>query len=87
MDFYEKDYKFVGKLVGRFYDENGNPTAALKEAEGFMIEAQKEKDLKAENDKKLPPCNSEWTQEKGSRVWCTKLRYFYFSSLYETVFH
>ncbi len=25
-DFYEKDYDYVGKLIGRYYDENGDRT-------------------------------------------------------------
>lgn len=31
VSFYEKDYKLVGVLVGRYYDSNGMPTAELKD--------------------------------------------------------
>ncbi|KAL1417230.1 hypothetical protein MTO96_027108 [Rhipicephalus appendiculatus] len=49
VDFYEKDYTFVGKLAGRYYTNEGQPTT-----------------------RNFPPCNSEWTPEKGSSVWCSK---------------
>ncbi|KAM6242156.1 neuferricin isoform 2-T2 [Porphyrio hochstetteri] len=62
----------AGKLVGRFYDENGAPTEALRQAEAAMEEALK---LKAENEQRkqqFPPCNSEWSSAKGSRFWCSR---------------
>lgn len=69
--FYDKDYTFVGLLSGRFYDENGVKTA-------YMVEVERQVDLAiAENErqKKLknqyPPCNIDWKQETGTRVWCT----------------
>lgn len=24
---------------------------------------------------KFPPCNTEWDEKRGTRVWCTKNRY------------
>ncbi|KHJ88794.1 cytochrome b5-like Heme/Steroid binding domain protein [Oesophagostomum dentatum] len=51
VSFYEKDYKLVGVLIGRYYDANGNPTKELKDV--------------------FPPCNSEWHQNSGGRVWCS----------------
>ncbi|XP_047923877.1 neuferricin isoform X2 [Anser cygnoides] len=62
----------AGKLVGRFYDENGAPTEALRQAEAAMEEGLK---LKAESDRRkeqFPPCNSEWSSAKGSRFWCSR---------------
>ncbi|KAM6242155.1 neuferricin isoform 1-T1 [Porphyrio hochstetteri] len=70
--FYCDNYDPVGKLVGRFYDENGAPTEALRQAEAAMEEALK---LKAENEQRkqqFPPCNSEWSSAKGSRFWCSR---------------
>ncbi|XP_035414900.1 neuferricin [Cygnus atratus] len=72
MDFYSARYAFVGKLVGRFYDENGAPTEALRQAEAAMEEGLR---LKAESDRRkeqFPPCNSEWSSAKGSRFWCSR---------------
>ncbi|XP_040389035.1 neuferricin isoform X2 [Cygnus olor] len=62
----------AGKLVGRFYDENGAPTEALRQAEAAMEEGLR---LKAESDRRkeqFPPCNSEWSSAKGSRFWCSR---------------
>jgi hypothetical protein len=70
--FYDETYTFVGLLEGRFYDRLGAPTAYLKQAE-----EKKKLDLEAKNknlkfNERFPPCNSEWTQEKGLvKLWCT----------------
>ncbi|KAM6049530.1 neuferricin isoform 1-T1 [Chlamydotis macqueenii] len=72
LSFYSDNYDPVGKLVGRFYDENGAPTDALRQAEAAIEEAQK---LKAESEQRkqqFPPCNSEWSSAKGSRFWCSR---------------
>ncbi|XP_066058338.1 neuferricin [Chamaea fasciata] len=71
LSFYRDTYEPVGKLVGRFYDENGAPTEALREAEAAIEEALK---FQAENEQKkqqFPPCNSEWSPAKGTRFWCS----------------
>ncbi|KAK6029690.1 cytochrome b5-like Heme/Steroid binding domain protein [Ostertagia ostertagi] len=36
ISFYEKDYKLVGVLVGRYYDANGQPTQELRDVLGRM---------------------------------------------------
>uniref|UniRef100_A0A1I7XGD5 Cytochrome b5 heme-binding domain-containing protein n=1 Tax=Heterorhabditis bacteriophora TaxID=37862 RepID=A0A1I7XGD5_HETBA len=51
VSFYEKDYKLVGVVTGRYYDNKGKPTVELQ--------------------KVFPPCNSEWHQNSGGRVWCS----------------
>uniref|UniRef100_A0A1B6LJC2 Cytochrome b5 heme-binding domain-containing protein n=1 Tax=Graphocephala atropunctata TaxID=36148 RepID=A0A1B6LJC2_9HEMI len=72
LKFYQKEYIYKGKLVGRFYDKHGNPTVYNHRIQLRMEEA--ERDEKDKNKYKLmfPPCNVEWTPEEGSRVWCTK---------------
>ncbi|XP_067393973.1 neuferricin isoform X2 [Emydura macquarii macquarii] len=62
---------FAGKLVGRFYDENGTPTEALKQAKAVIEEGLKFKGQNGEK-KQFPPCNSEWSSTRGSRFWCSK---------------
>uniref|UniRef100_UPI00398E93C7 neuferricin n=1 Tax=Pristiophorus japonicus TaxID=55135 RepID=UPI00398E93C7 len=69
--FYKKEYIFKGKLIGTYYEHNGEPTQALVDAEMAMMQGRK---LKAESElenKIFPPCNSEWTSFKGGRVWCS----------------
>ncbi|NWH71921.1 NEUFC protein, partial [Piaya cayana] len=72
LSFYSNNYDAVGKLVGRFYDENGAPTEALRQAEAAIEEALK---LKAESEQRkqqFPPCNSEWSSATGTRFWCSR---------------
>ncbi|NXK97145.1 NEUFC protein, partial [Formicarius rufipectus] len=72
LSFYSDNYKPVGKLVGRFYDEKGAPTEALREAEAALEEALR---LRAEGEQRkqqFPPCNSEWNSAKGTRFWCSR---------------
>lgn len=77
VEFYDKDYTFVGKLIGRFYDETGNPTKywyryqkQLKKAEVIKADDEAEKRL-------YPPCNSRFVQGEGSSVSCSTRRYAY----------
>ena len=74
LDFYRKDYTFVGKLIGRYYDSEGNPTEALIEAKAVIKEGQKLKKLQEAENKRFPGCNSRWSVEEGSTVWCSQNR-------------
>ncbi|XP_046396960.1 neuferricin isoform X2 [Ischnura elegans] len=71
LEFYIKEYKYVGKLIGRYYDPMGRKTEYLQQVEEIIKEAQrKERENDAEK-RKYPPCNTEWSASKGSRVWCS----------------
>lgn len=72
LDFYRKDYSYVGKLIGRYYDSEGNPTEALNEAKIVIKEGQKLKKLQEAENKRYPGCNSKWNAEEGSTVWCSE---------------
>ncbi|XP_040569152.1 neuferricin [Lepeophtheirus salmonis] len=69
-DFYKKDYAFVGKVIGRFFDKNGKETPAFWELDKKILEAQEEAEKKSAEKKTFPPCNSEWNKQRH-RVWCT----------------
>lgn len=72
--FYDKEYTYVGKLIGRFYDEVGNPTKAWYNYRKALDEAAK---IKADEDadkKKFPPCNSRFTPQDGGTVFCSNKR-------------
>ncbi|XP_029817111.1 neuferricin [Manacus vitellinus] len=71
LSFYNDNYEPVGKLVGRFYDENGAPTEALREAEAAIEEALKSQAESEQRKQQFPPCNSEWSSAKGTRFWCS----------------
>ncbi|XP_069135483.1 neuferricin-like isoform X2 [Argopecten irradians] len=71
--FYKKDYTYVGKVIGNFYDASGSPTAAYHEFEKQLGAAEDEKKLRDADYKRFPPCNSESAQGKGRRLWCSNL--------------
>ncbi|XP_034950260.1 neuferricin [Chelonus insularis] len=70
---YHEKYIYKGKLIGRFYDENGKPKKDLLVFEGKVKEAQKEQSAEEVLNKKFPPCNVEWSKEQGTRYWCSSL--------------
>ncbi|NXG04750.1 NEUFC protein, partial [Sakesphorus luctuosus] len=72
LSFYSDNYDPVGKLVGRYYDGNGAPTEALREAEAAMEEALKLQADSEQRKQQFPPCNSEWSSAKGTRFWCSR---------------
>nr|CDJ98337.1 Cytochrome b5 domain containing protein [Haemonchus contortus] len=71
ISFYEKDYKLVGVLIGRYYDANGNPTQELRDVIARMQTAAEWRASRAAETEVFPPCNSEWHQNSGGRVWCS----------------
>ncbi|KAF7627194.1 Cytochrome b5 heme-binding domain-containing protein [Meloidogyne graminicola] len=71
LEFYEKDYKFVGVLFGIYYNREGKPTQLLDKIKSKIIKAKIKKEQKAIENEVFPPCNSEWRKETGGRVWCT----------------
>ncbi|OWF44334.1 neuferricin-like [Mizuhopecten yessoensis] len=71
--FYKKDYIYVGKVVGNFYNAEGTATEAYREYEKQLATAEKEKVLTAADYRRFPPCNSESAQGKGRRLWCSNL--------------
>lgn len=71
VEFYHKDYTYVGKLVGNFYDADGKETQANREFQASLLEAKQDSDKKNAERKMFPQCNTEWSKKKGHRVWCT----------------
>ncbi|PRD34610.1 UNVERIFIED_CONTAM: cyb5d2 [Trichonephila clavipes] len=72
LSFYKEEYKLVGKVVGKYYDSNGKPTELLSSIREKMNVAKENKWIKDKNKDIFPPCNSEWSKERGSKVWCSK---------------
>ncbi|XP_047527616.1 neuferricin [Vanessa atalanta] len=69
---YREKYKFIGLLAGRYYDENGLETSYMSEFKHKIKLCKKEKEEAKNQDKLYPPCNISWSEEEGTRVWCTK---------------
>ncbi|XP_060527858.1 neuferricin homolog [Cylas formicarius] len=70
-EFYQKEYPKIGKLIGRYYDENGKLTHYARQVRRLIRESEIADNNNQLNKVKFPPCNVEWDPEKGSRVWCT----------------
>ncbi|XP_026635845.1 neuferricin isoform X2 [Microtus ochrogaster] len=63
---------FAGRLVGRFYREDGLPTSELTQVEAMVTEGMEANEERQREKHKFPPCNAEWSSAKGSRVWCSQ---------------
>ncbi|KAJ9185043.1 hypothetical protein P3X46_004718 [Hevea brasiliensis] len=69
-EFYFRSYTFVGKLVGRYYDVQGNPTKYLKGVEVKAARGAQLMEKQKNEEAKQPSCNSRWSQGEGGEVWC-----------------
>ncbi|PON36238.1 Cytochrome b5-like heme/steroid binding domain containing protein [Parasponia andersonii] len=69
-DFYSRSYTFVGKLVGLYYDSQGNATKYLKGAEAKAARGAQLLEKQKSEEAKQPSCNSRWSQNEGGEVWC-----------------
>ncbi|RWR96208.1 membrane-associated progesterone-binding protein 4 [Cinnamomum micranthum f. kanehirae] len=69
-DFYFRTYIYVGKLVGRYYDGQGNPTKYLKGVEAKAARGAQLLEKQKNEEAKLLTCNSRWSQQEGGEVWC-----------------
>lgn len=66
--FYDERYPYKGKLIGRYFDENGTLTEYHKLILQRAAKAEVEERKPAQE---FPTCNVEWKEETGTRVWCT----------------
>jgi hypothetical protein len=75
-EFYEtsQDYKFVGKVIGRFYNDHGEALPLLIESEKRVAEfrAQEAAREAAEQASKVVEslCNVSWKKSEGGWVYC-----------------
>ncbi|XP_077021712.1 neuferricin isoform X3 [Tamandua tetradactyla] len=74
LSFYEENYKFIGKVIGRFYGEDGLPTPELAQVEAMIIKGLEANKQEMKEKQKFPPCNAEWSSTRGSRFWCSQKR-------------
>lgn len=72
--FYDnsKVYKFVGRVVGRFYDEAGTATPLLMMSQMKAELYEKNKESKLSD---FPPCKVSWSKDQGGKVYCDEGRY------------
>ncbi|XP_029924437.1 neuferricin [Myripristis murdjan] len=69
--FYHNNYDPVGRVVGQFYSESGQPTEALRQVKASLAEGQRLKAQSQAEREQYPACNSEWSAARGGRVWCS----------------
>ena len=74
LEFYRKDYTYVGKVVGYFYGPQGEEREGLEVFKKGVISGHNDKKNEAKEKQKFPECNSRWTPETGSHVWCSTER-------------
>ncbi|XP_077602712.1 neuferricin isoform X2 [Crocuta crocuta] len=74
LSFYEKNYEFVGRVIGRFYGADGLPTPELTRVEAMVTQGAEAGRRALEEKQKFPPCNAEWSSSRGSRLWCSPER-------------
>ncbi|GAB4842863.1 hypothetical protein Ancab_012841, partial [Ancistrocladus abbreviatus] len=60
---------FTG-LVGRYYDNQGQPTKYLKGAEAKAARGAQLLEKQKQEEDKFTSCNSRWSQNEGGEVWC-----------------
>jgi len=70
--FYEETYPCVGKVIGHFYDGEGNETPQLVKYRSNMELARKLKEEEESLKVKMPSCNTMNSQQNGNKVWCTQ---------------
>jgi hypothetical protein len=56
--------------VGRFYNEQGKPTAAHTDFQACVQRAAVEQAHSNAQQKLYPTCSSRWAQGEGGQVWC-----------------
>lgn len=64
----------LGKLIGKYYDSKGNPTDYNLQVMKLFLKAEEKRNSEEEEKQRFPPCNVEWSADKGSRVWCSVRR-------------
>lgn len=65
-----QEYKLVGRVVGRFYDAAGQPTALLARVEAAAATAAAAKEAaegkgQAGGGQQVQPCNVKWSKSEG----------------------
>ncbi|XP_041626375.1 neuferricin isoform X3 [Vulpes lagopus] len=66
---------FAGRVIGRFYGEDGLPTPTLTRVEAVMARGAEAGQRALQEKQKFPPCNAEWSSGRGSRLWCSTERW------------
>ena len=74
VEFYEKDYTYVGKLIGRYYTRDGSPTKEWYRYQKRLGERDQIRAEQRKQEKQFPGCNSHWSEQTKGRVYCSEKR-------------
>ncbi|CAK1545206.1 unnamed protein product [Leptosia nina] len=69
---FREKYSYVGKLEGRYYNSDGTETNYMRELKAKLKLCKEEKEKVEQENTEFPPCNVSWSEEEGTRVWCSK---------------
>nr|KAF6415443.1 cytochrome b5 domain containing 2 [Molossus molossus] len=64
----------TGRVIGRFYGEDGLPTPELTQVEAMITKGLEANKQELKEKQKFPPCNAEWSAARGGRFWCSQTR-------------
>ncbi len=73
--FYQKDYEYVGKLIGRYYTREGSPTKHWYHYQKKLGEKDKMKAEQRVLEQRFPGCNSHWSEATKGKVYCSDKRW------------
>ncbi|KAG6448337.1 neuferricin [Manduca sexta] len=68
---FRKKYKYVGVLNGRYFDKYGKKTAYYQDVIKKVEQCKQEKETAKRKELEYPPCNMEWSEDRGTKVWCS----------------
>lgn len=68
------NFHITGLLKGRYYDSQGRETPYLENFNRKIEQCNEEKEIAKKKNQEYPPCNIAWSEEEGTKVWCTKNR-------------
>ena len=72
--FYRDEYTYVGKLIGRYYTQEGSPTKNWYHYQKMLGEKDKIRAEQRKLEKQFPGCNSHWSEATKGKVYCSEKR-------------
>lgn len=72
-NFYEREYDYVGLVEGRFYNIYGRHTKYQLKVNSVISQAKMAKYKEEAKNDDYPQCNVEWSEERGTTVWCSDM--------------
>jgi len=68
---YKRDYDWIGKLIGTYYDSEGKATDSKKNIQNLLKQNNDKEEEEKELRKTMPHCNMKYSQDDGRTIWCS----------------